>query len=313
MHCLITDHLHPVFLAFLEKHQIDFTYLPNIDQKATQELMQNVDILIVNSKIKVDKTLVDHAPKLQVVGRLGSGMDNIDQDLLKAKGIQSIRTPEANANAVAEHAVGMLFSLSNKLMLADSEVRNCIWKREKLRGFEIQNKTVGIIGYGNTGRLFADKMSALCRKVYCYDKYVGVASENSLIITTSSSEEVLENADIVSLHIPLNEETQHMVDQSWLALCKPGAIVINTSRGKIINTEDLVQALERGNIGGACLDVFENEKPETYSTRERELYQKLYAMPQVVLSPHIAGWSYESYYRIANVMCEKIQSFFNLD
>ncbi len=305
MKCLITDHVHPYLLEFFSSRQIRYTYEPNITQEETQNLLKHYELLIVNSKIKVNEALIAAGPNLKVVGRLGSGTDGIDLESLAAKDIEFVRTPEANANAVAEHAVGMLFGLSNKLVQCDADVRKQIWHREKQRGFEIAEKTIGVVGFGNTGSRFAKKMSGLSNKVVCYDKYVGVSDKNSITIDEVSMETLQKEADVISFHVPLTEDTRRYVNKSFFEKCKPGVIIINTARGGILNTQDLVDALQRGNVGGACLDVFENEKPNTFSERERTMYGKLYAFPNVVLSPHVAGWTFESYFKIANVMCEK--------
>lgn len=310
VNCLVTDHVHPYLLDFLSKKNIQYNYAPNISQIETEDIIKNYEVVIVNSKIKVHRNFIDAAQKLKLVGRLGSGTDGIDLEYLKSNNIHFIRTPEANANAVAEHAIGMLLALANKLVQCDTEVREKVWHREKNRGFELAEKTIGVVGFGNTGSRFATKMSALSNKVISYDKYVGVSVENYLNIDEVSMETLQKEADIISFHIPLTEETTRFINKAFFEQCKPGVILINTARGGIIHTRDLVDALQRGNVGGACLDVFENEKPNTFSDAEDTLYGKLYAMPNVILTPHVAGWSFESYFKIANVMCDKIEKLF---
>ena len=306
MNCLITDHVHPYLLDSLRQANVKLTYLPNITQQEVEEVVKDYQILIVNSKVKINETFIQENKQLRIVGRLGSGMDGIDVDALEKEDIYVVRTPEGNANAVSEHAIGMLLSLANKLRTADSEVRSFEWNREKNRGWELSNKVIGVIGYGHTGSQFASKMSGWAQEVVCYDKYlVGYGDQNPLVVEASLAE-VQERADIISLHLPLDEDTHGMINKKFLQACKPGVVIINTSRGKIVDTQDLVAGLQRGYVGGACLDVFENEKVETYSEGEKELYQALYDLPNVVLTPHVAGWTFESYYKIGKVMADKI-------
>jgi len=306
VNCLISDHVHPYLLDSLRQADVKITYLPNITQQEVEDSIEDYHILIVNSKIKIDETFVKRCTHLKIVGRLGSGMDNIDMDALKVNGTHVIRTPEANANAVSEHAIGMLLSLANHLRTADAEVRDFNWNREKNRGWELSNKVIGIIGYGHTGSQLAAKMSGWAQEVVCYDKYVVGYDQHNPLVVEATLRDVQQRADIISIHLPLDEETEGMINTEFLKACKPGVILINTSRGKIVDTEDLVAGLQRGYVGGACLDVYENEKVNTYSEREKEMYQALYDLPNVVLTPHTAGWTYESYYKIGKVMSEKI-------
>jgi D-3-phosphoglycerate dehydrogenase / 2-oxoglutarate reductase len=308
VNCLLTDHVHPSLLNYLESRGIQYRYVPNCTPKEVEESISDFEILIVNSKIKIDNHLLDRANKLRLVGRLGSGMDGIDVEAIESRNIHFVRTPEANANAVAEHALGMLLALANKIPQCDSEVRKKVWHREKNRGWELAQKTVGVIGYGNTGSLFAKKMSGLVSKVNIYDKYVRVEDNTMLNVFESSLETLLNESDIISLHIPLDEETKGMVNTKLMSKCKAGVILINTSRGAVVATEDLIAGLERGYVGGACLDVYENEKVKSFTKQEEVMYARLYDLPNVVLTPHVAGWSFEAYYRIAKVLAEKMDS-----
>ncbi len=306
MNCLISDHVHPYLLDSLRQANINITYLPNITQQGVEAIISDYNILIVNSKIKINSAFITQCNNLQIVGRLGSGMDNIDVNALQDQGIHTVRTPEANANAVSEHVIGMLLSLANHLRSSDLEVRDFDWNREKNRGWEISNKVLGIVGYGHTGSQLGVKMSGWAQEVVCYDKYVvGYGQQNPLIVE-STLKDVQQKADIISIHLPLDEETHGMINTQFLQACKPGVVLINTSRGKIVDTEDLIAGLQRGYVGGACLDVFENEKVDTYTETERLMYQALYDLPNVVLTPHTAGWTFESYYKIGKVMADKI-------
>jgi len=306
LNCLISDHVHPYLIDHLRQANVKCTYLPNISQSEVEATIDHYEILIVNSKIKINEDFAKSAQKLKIVGRLGSGMDNINVEALNANGIEVVRTPEANANAVSEHVIGMLLSLANHLNRCDREVRDYTWHREKNRGWELANKTIGILGHGHTGSHLSAKLSGWAHEVVSYDKYlVGYANDLPLVNETTLNE-VLTKSDIISIHLPLDDDTRGMIDSAFLKSCKPGVVLVNTSRGGIVNTQDLLEGLQRGYVGGACLDVFENEKVMTLTENEKELYNQLYELPNVVLSPHVGGWTYESYKKIAQVMFEKI-------
>ena len=237
---------------------------------------------------------------------MGSGLEIIDLDYASQKGIHVINTPTGNNNAVAEHAMGMLLALSNNLLRADSQVRQKIWNREQNRGWELRGKTIGIIGFGHTGSQFAKKMSSWELNIISYDKYRVQYGPEWDFVSKVTLEDILRESDVISLHLPLTDETRKLVNKDFINRCKDKVIIVNTSRGHVLDTADLVDALERGKVGGACLDVFENEKPHTYSQSEINTYNRLFSMDNVVLSPHIAGWTFESLEKIAQVMLEKI-------
>ncbi len=306
MKALISDHVHPYLLHYFSSKEIEYDYLPNIQFEEVDQVIDQYEIVIVNSKIKLPKHRIDCAKKLLIVGRLGSGQDGIDIEYLKEKNIHFVRTPEANANAVAEHAMGMLLTLNNHLIKADYDVRHKMWHREKHRGVEIEKQVLGIVGYGHVGSIFAKKMSAWSHSIVCYDRYKENYSKDFINIEEVSIEHIQEHADIISFHVPLTKETNQWVDQGFIDKCKPGVTIINTSRGNIIKTVDLVNALENGQVKGACLDVFENEKPLTYSISDDQVYRRLHSLPNVVLSPHIAGWTHDSFFKISKLMSEKI-------
>jgi D-3-phosphoglycerate dehydrogenase len=203
----------------------------------------------------------------------------------------------------------MLLALANNLIRCDKEVRAQQWNRELNRGWELKGKTVGIIGFGHTGSQFAKKMSSWELDLISYDKYRTEYGPEWDFVERVNLEDILNRSDIISLHLPLTEEVLHLVDEDFLDRCKDKVVIINTSRGKVIKTIDLVKALENGKVGGACLDVFENEKPHTYSQSEINTYNRMYQMYNTVLSPHVAGWTYESLEKIARVMLEKYDSF----
>jgi len=303
---LVTDGVHPVILEGLENEGFQCDYLPKIKLEEVRKMVHEYEGMIINSKILVDKQMIDAGSQLKFVGRLGSGMEIVDQVYAKEKGIAVLSCPEGNRNAVAEHALGMLLALANNFVRSDQEVRAHVWQREKNRGFEIIGKTVGLVGFGNTGRCFAEKLSGMGVEILAYDKYKTNFAENIPYVKEVRMATIFEKSDIISFHIPLTTETLHLVNKSFIEKCKEGVLFINTSRGKVIATNDLICGLENGKVGGACLDVFENEKPKTYSKEELSLYQKLLSLPNTIFSPHIAGWTVESKKRLAEVLVKKI-------
>lgn len=305
---LITDDTHPLLLDGLERMGFTCHYLPDITPETVLQIIPEYHGLIINSKIRVDQGLLDAAKQLRFVGRLGSGMEIVDREYAARKGVAVVSSPEGNCNAVAEHALGMLLALANNLLRADREVRQNIWRREANRGMELKGRILGIIGFGHTGSQFARKLAGMEMQVLAYDKYkTGYAAEMPWVRETNL-ETVMQHADIISLHLPLTAETRHLVNKKFIDRCKPGFILINTARGACIKTEDVVTALEKGKIGGACLDVFENEKPAAFSPAEQGLYQRLHALEQVVLTPHVAGWTQTSKRLLAEVLLEKIRA-----
>lgn len=305
---LITDDCDTYLIQALSERGYVCDFRPNITMEETFEIIGGYSGLIINSKIIVDKKFLDRARILEFVGRLGSGMEIVDRLYAAELGVQVISSPEGNRNAVGEQALGMLLSLSNNLCRADREVRVGIWRREQNRGWELYGKTIGIIGFGHTGSSFASKLSGLGMRVLAYDKYLGTGYAHTMpwVEEVKSIDEIQRNADIVSLHLPFTSETKWLVDQSFIRACRPGWVLINTSRGSCVNTVDLVEGLRLGLLRGACLDVYENEKVTTFSSAEVALYSILNRMEQVVLTPHIAGWTVESKRRMAEVLIEKI-------
>lgn len=303
---LITDDCHPVLNEGLARLGYACDYQPDITPEATLAAIAEYEGLIINSKITVNRAFLDAAPRLRFIGRLGSGMEIVDRAEAAARGVAVVSSPEGNRNAVAEQALGMLLALANNLIRADREVRSMVWRREANRGFELAGRTIGLIGFGHTGSQFARKLSGMEMTVLAYDKYKSDYTAGMPWVQEASLKEIQQNADIISLHLPLTAETKHLVNESFIADCRKGFVLLNTSRGACIDTRAVVAALEDGRIGGACLDVFENEKTPTFSEAETALYKRLYALDQVVLSPHIAGWTHESKRRLAEILVEKI-------
>lgn len=268
--------------------------------------------IVIRSRFKIDKTFLDKATNLQFIARVGAGLESIDCDYAIARNIALIAAPEGNRNAVAEHALGMILSLFNKLNQADAEIRKGQWNRESNRGHELDGKTVGIIGYGNMGKAFAKKLRGFDVEVICHDILPNVGDANAKQVTL---EELQQKADLLSLHIPWTPETDKMVNANFIASFSNPFWLINTSRGKNVVTADLVQALESGKILGAGLDVLEYEKLsfETLfnDNNTPEAFDYLLKSSKVLLSPHIAGWTFESHERLAQVIVDKIKLLYD--
>ncbi len=281
--------------------------------KELKMLIPNYEGIVIRSKFKITKEIIESAPNLKCIARAGAGMENIDMVAAKEKNIICVNAPEGNRDAVAEHALGMLLMLFNRLKKADTEIREGKWLREENRGIELKGKTIGIIGYGNTGKAFAQKLQGFGVNILAYDKYKRdyAATEG---VKETGLEEIFEKADLLSLHVPLTEETNYLVDDVFISKFKKNIYIINTARGKCLNTADLVKNLEGGKILGACLDVLEYETVSFESVDFASLPEPikyLIKSDKVILTPHIAGWTYESNIKIAEVLARKIISAFS--
>lgn len=305
---LITDKVHQVLIEGLSQAGWDVHYDTAADNDFLDEHLSAYDGIIINSKIIMDRHRIDTGRQLRFIGRLGSGLEIIDVAYAESKNIAVYNSPEGNSNAVAEHEMGMILALLNNLIPADREVRAYEWEREKHRGRELRGMTVGIIGLGHTGTAFAEKLATWGVEVISYDKYKTSYPDSVSFVHKTDLETIRREADLISLHLPLTSETRHMVNETFISKCKNGVIFSNTSRGAVVDTVALIKALKNGKVSGACMDVFENERPETFSAGEKEMYGTLYKMDNVVLSPHIAGWTAESLYKIADVLLRKINS-----
>ncbi len=270
------------------------------------QIIGSYDGVIIRSRIVLDKEILQKAGKLKFIGRLGAGMENIDVAYASSRNIICLNSPEGNRDAVGEHALGMLISLLNHLIRADRQVRQAIWNREENRGIEIKGKTIGIIGYGNMGSAFAQRLKGFEARVISFDKYKTAYSDGNTLET--SMEEIFATSDMVSLHVPLTEETFHLVDEVFLHRFSKPIFLINTARGGVINTADLVANLKMGKVRGAALDVLEYEE-SSFDLTVKQLsddFKYLVQAENVVLSPHIAGWTVESNIKLAEVLVQKI-------
>lgn len=262
--------------------------------------------IVLRSRLTVDGELLNALPMLQWVARSGAGLENIDLHAAEDRGIQVHSSPEGNATAVGEHAVGQLLILLHKLAAADRHVREGGWDREGHRGVELEARTVGVIGFGNMGRSFAQRLTGFGCRVLAYDKYVqGFDGVHGVVESTLAH--IQAEADVVSLHVPLTEETRGMVNKAWMAAFSKPFYLLNTARGAVVRTEDLLEALDQNRLRGAALDVLEFEKRslEGLAVRPPSL-ERLLAHPRTILSPHVAGWSIESHFKLSNFLAEKI-------
>lgn len=301
---IITARAHPFLAESLERHGYRVLYDPAITYSRVQELIADAEGLVVTTRIPVDRQLLEKGLKLKWIGRLGSGMELIDVPYAETRGILCVSTPEGNRTAVAEHALALLLNLSNRINSSYEEVKKGMWNREANRGTEIYGKTIGLLGFGNTGSAFAALLGSFGVTVLAYDKYrFGFGKD---YIREASLEQVCRYADVISFHVPLTEETFHLANAAFFRSLEKKPFILNTSRGKVVDLEALRLALDEGRVAGAGLDVLENEVPGSYSPQERDLYGWLYSQPNVVITPHIAGYSEEAFLRMAQVLLEKL-------
>lgn len=302
---LITDPVHPLLIEELEVMGYEVDYQPSANQSGVLEIISEYTGLIINSKINADVQLIDQGVRLKFIGRLGAGLEVIDQTYASSKGIKYFNTPEGNCDAVAEHAMGMLLGLMHHVSRADAQVKKGQWLREPNRGVELGGKTVGIVGYGNTGNAFAKRLAGFNVRILAHDKYkFGFGTET---IEETRLDAICEHADVVSLHVQLTPETQYLVNKSFIKRFTKPFYLVNTSRGRVVCTEDVLWGLDEGLILGAALDVLENESLETLNAKEREVFERLTNHDRVVLTPHVAGWTVESKEKIAKIMACKIK------
>lgn len=308
MRILITDNTHPILFERLKAAGHECRVWTECTYDTLLAEVKDYDALVVRSKIIIDRNFIDHARHLRCIGRVGAGMETIDVDYAESVGIRCLNSPEGNRDAVGEHATGLLLALADKIAVADSEVRQGLWRREANRGFEIKGRTVGIIGCGNMGSAFAQRLQGFECGIIAYDKYKPAGYAPSYVEEVSLAE-LQRRADIVSLHVPLTDETHYMVDSDFIKAFDHPFYLINTSRGAVVKTADLAAAIEQGSVLGAAMDVIEYEDMskdgldlDTMPADFRYLLQS----PRTVMTPHVAGWTVESKYKLAAVLADKM-------
>ncbi len=312
MKILHLDKNHPLLIEQLSAAGFENDENYYAPKDAIEQIIHQYDGIVLRSRFKIDRTFLDAASNLKFIGRVGAGLENIDCEYAEQKGIKLIAAPEGNKTAVAEHALGMLLNLMNKLSYVDKEVRNGVWKREENRGIEIEGKTVGIIGYGNMGKAFAQRLKGFNCKVICYDIKQHMGDVNAQQV---SLDYLQLHSDILSLHTPETPTTHHYINKDFINGFAKSFWLINTARGKSVCTDDLVDALKSGKIKGAGLDVLEYEKSSfenMFSDNELpDAFRYLINAENVLLSPHIAGWTIESKEKLAQIIVDKIIATFN--
>lgn len=302
---LIIDEMHKNISPLLTKAGFAPSYKPDISREEIMADQVQYIGLVVRSKTNIDEQLLENQKELKFVARAGAGIDQLDVSYLESRKIQIINAPEGNRDALGEHVLGMLLALSNNLRHADIEVRNKVWDREGNRGFEIAGKTVGLLGYGHMGSAVAEKLAGFGCRVIAYDKYK--EHYGDLYAEESTMEDIYEQADVFSLHVPLTDETSKMVDYDYLKKFKKPIVLISAARGEILPIRDLLKALNDGTVRLAALDVLENEKLHFLTDAQGRDFNQLIKDDRVLLSPHVGGWSFESYQRISEVLVEKIK------
>ena len=301
---LVIDEVHEVFFEKIEGSTIN--YSPNITIEELPDALTNATILVLRSKLMLDKKWIDLAPKLQVIGRLGSGMDNIDLAYANQKGIACLNAPEGNRNAVAEQTIGMMLGLVTHTVKSNNEIGQGKWLRRENQGLELKNLTVGIIGYGNVGKELAYKLRVFGCDVIAYDKYLKNFRDD--FVREVTLEELQQKSDVITLHVPLNESSKNMVNRGFIDSVSKPFYLLNLSRGQVVNIPDLILHLKSGKVLGAGLDVLPNENLSSYTEKEKKELELLNQNDKVILTPHTGGLTKDSFKLLAEVLANKIST-----
>ncbi len=304
--CLIADKMHESIVPMLQEIGLQPDYQPSIQREEILGIIENYTGLVIRSKTNVDQALIAKAVNLRFVARAGAGLDQLDEQALNARHIAILNAPEGNRDALAEHNVGMLLTLMHKIHTGNRQIREGTWDREGNRGTELMGKTIGIVGYGNMGQAFAHRLTGFSVKVLAYDKYR--QNYGDRFAQQAAMEQLYEESDVLSFHVPLTAETLFFVDDSYLSRFSKNIFLLNTARGKIIKLKTLAEALTIGKVQGAALDVLENEKLNQLSEEQQRYFQELIQSDKVIFTPHVAGWTHESYEKINRVLVDKIKA-----
>ena len=309
MQVLFADSNHEVLHQTLMENGFTCDLFWDKPEEELKNILPQYDALVIRSKFILSAELLSKCNKLKCIGRVGAGMENIDLEFANKQNIICVNAPEGNRDAVGEHSAAMLLMLINHLKKADEEVRNNIWIRAENRGTEISGKTIGIIGFGNMGSSFAEKLQGFNCKILAYDKYDNSKIKLNKNVKESNLNEIFEQSDILSLHLPLTNETKYLINKNFINSFKKNIYIINTARGKCLKTDDLAEALKSGKVKGACLDVFENESDSFEKMNSADLPESikfLLKSDKVILSPHIAGWTHESNFKMSKIIADKM-------
>ncbi|MEQ8623390.1 MAG: NAD(P)-dependent oxidoreductase [Vicingaceae bacterium] len=306
---IFIDSVHPILFKRLESAGYECHWKTDSDRDEILSILEQYEGAVIRSKFKFNQEVFDVANKLKWIARSGAGMENIDQSIAASRNIKCYNSPEGNRDAVAEHAIGMLLNLFNNLIQADDEVRNAEWNREKNRGIELKGKTVGILGFGYMGEAFAQRLQGFEVNIIAYDKYK--QGFGNKLVREVDEATFFKKTEVLSIHLPLTKETTFLVNQEYINKFSNPLFIINTARGRNLKTDDLVVAIKSEKVLGACLDVLEYEKTSFEQLKSEELpeaFRFLKRSEKVILSPHVAGWTEESYYKLSNVLADKILS-----
>ena len=303
--CLVIDSMHESLFPMMHDIGWEVDYQPDISRARVKEIASNYQGLIVRSKTFIDGDLLGNAPTVRFIGRAGAGLDNLDLDYLRSHNIAVLHASEGNRDAVGEYTVGALLSLMRNIPRADAQVREMVWEREANRGEEIMSKTIGIIGYGNMGKAFASRLAGFGCNIISFDKYKKSFSDTHC--TECTMDQIWEKSDILSLHIPLTPETRGLVTMDYLRRFNKPVILINTARGEIVEMRVVAEALQTGLLRGAVLDVLQNEKLDKLTPEQKASFDFLRKRSDVIFTPHIAGWTFESHVKINVALAEKIK------